>query len=194
VRGDYQRQAILAALRAAPDGLDAGALGEAVGLHPNTVRWHIDALTARGLVVSAPSRSGGRGRPRLVHRATAEGDGYRVLAELLADAVEQAPGGTERAYDAGIGFGRGLRRAAPGSGAEDLLSREGFAAKRRGNAIEMRRCPFLDLAERSPRAVCTLHRGMIDGALAEAGSRERVRKLEVLVEPGLCRAVLGGTE
>ena len=35
--------------------------------------------------------------------------------------------------------------------------------------------------------------GIVD-ALAAAGSEERVGTLEILVEPGLCRAVLDGTE
>ena len=199
MRGDRQRRAILAALRAAPDGLDTSRLAEAVQLHPNTVRWHLDALAAGGQVTSEPSHDGARGRPRLLHRATGgEGaearDDYRLLAELLTAAVEEAPTGLERAYTTGADFGRRLQRAAPTSAPEELLTRQGFAARRRADAIEMRRCPFLDLAERSPQTICTLHRGMIDGALAEAGSAERVRTLDILVEPGLCRAVLGGTE
>jgi len=186
------------ALRAAPDGLDTDTLAGELRLHPNTVRWHLDALTASGRVTSEPSRSGTRGRPPLVHRLTRDGsegpDDYRVLAGLLAAAVEDAPTGLDRTYDAGSSFGRRLRRAAPSLPPAELLTRQGFAARRRGRSIEMRRCPFLELAERSPRTVCTLHRGMIDGALAEAGSEERVGTLEILVEPGLCRAVLDGTE
>jgi predicted ArsR family transcriptional regulator len=198
MRGDRQRQAILAALRAAPGGLDTLTLAGEVQLHPNTVRWHLDALTASGQVTSEPSREGARGRPRLVHRATYEEGGarddYLVLAELLAAALQDTPAGLERAYATGADFGRRLRRAAPTSAPEELLDHQGFAARRRASTIEMRRCPFLELAERSPETVCTLHRGMIDGALVEAGSAERVRKLDVLVKPGLCRAVLGGTE
>ena len=199
MRGDRRRQAILAALRTAPDGLDTPTLAEEVHLHPNTVRWHLDTLAASEQVTSEPSHDGARGRPRLLHRATRrEGgepaDDYRVLAELLTAAVEEAPTGLERAYATGAEFGRRLRRAAPTSTPEELLTRQGFAARRRADAIEMRRCPFLDLAEKSPRTICTLHRGMIDGALAEAGSAERVRTLDILVEPGLCRAVVGGTE
>jgi predicted ArsR family transcriptional regulator len=199
VNGDRQRQAILTALRAAPDGLDTEALARKLGCHPNTIRWHLDALTRDGRVTSEAAHGCGRGRPRLVHHAIlepgAEGrDDYRILAGLLATAVEGAPSGIAQAYESGARFGRRLRRAAPGTSTEELLTREGFAARRRADSLEMHRCPYLDLAERSPGPVCTLHRGIIDGALEEAGSADRVRALEVLVEPGLCRAVLGATE
>ena len=55
----------------------------------------------------------------------------------------------------------------------------------------MRRCPFYALAETHPQIVCTLHHGIIDGALEETGSNHRVRRLEPFVEPGLCVAHLG---
>jgi predicted ArsR family transcriptional regulator len=54
----------------------------------------------------------------------------------------------------------------------------------------MRRCPFYALAEDSPQVICTLHHGIIDGALAEAGSEQTVERLEPFVEPGLCIAHL----
>jgi len=52
----------------------------------------------------------------------------------------------------------------------------------------MRRCPLYALAETNPEIVCTLHRGMIDGALEQVGSRAHVEQLDVFVEPSLCAA------
>ena len=57
--GTQQRDGILAALEAAPGGLDTNRLAEAVGLHPNTVRWHLGVLTDAGLVHSAPEQQSG---------------------------------------------------------------------------------------------------------------------------------------
>lgn len=176
MHGDRQRTAIVDALRAAPDGLTTAALGEAVGLHPNTVRWHLDVLAEQGMVTSAPSPPHGPGRPRSVHRVTPA-------------AVLPAEGSV---YASGLRWGRS---AQAGEGAPDvarLLDRHGFAARADGDRIEMRRCPFLALAEACPEVVCTLHRGFIDGALEAAGSQRRVRKLRVLAEPALCVAELSG--
>ena len=58
----------------------------------------------------------------------------------------------------------------------------------------MRRCPFHELAEAHPEIVCSVHRGMISGALAELGSELRVERLDAFVEPNLCIARLTRTE
>jgi predicted ArsR family transcriptional regulator len=54
----------------------------------------------------------------------------------------------------------------------------------------MRRCPFYALAEDSPQVICTLHQGIVEGALNEAGSEQTVERLDPFVEPGLCIAHL----
>jgi predicted ArsR family transcriptional regulator len=70
------------------------------------------------------------------------------------------------------------------------FDRQGFAAERHGDRLEMRRCPFYSLAETGPEVICTLHHGIIDGALEAAGAAERVDRLEPFVEPSLCVAHL----
>ena len=196
VKGERQRRAIVDALRGARNGLDAAALAAAVGLHPNTVRWHLASLVEAGTVRAEPLRRRVRGRPRITYSLTASGgaaarDEYRLLAEMLAATVESSTNGVDRAYETGLDVGKRLRRADESATTAELLDREGFSATQRGQRIEMRRCPFLDLARQSPRAVCTLHRGILDGTLAAAGSPERVQELEVLATPGLCVAHLG---
>ncbi len=54
----------------------------------------------------------------------------------------------------------------------------------------MRRCPFHELAEAHPGIVCSVHRGLISGALARARQRLRVERLDAFVEPNLCVARL----
>jgi predicted ArsR family transcriptional regulator len=195
VNGELQRQAILAALRSAREGLDTNQLAELVDLHPNTIRWHLGVLTDAGLVQAIPERRHGRGRPSVVHRLTGDGtargrDEYRLLATMLTDVVAADGNGEARAYEAGVRWGRHLQQGDPGSSLADLLDQEGFAAEQHGDAIEMRRCPFYALAESSPQVICTLHHGIIDGALEEAGSGETVDRLDPFVEPGLCIAHL----
>jgi predicted ArsR family transcriptional regulator len=195
VNGDHQREAILEALRDARDGLDTNQLAERVELHPNTIRWHLGLLTDAGLVQATPERRHGRGRPSVVHRLTGDGtargrDEYRLLATMLTDVVAAESDGEARAYEAGVRWGRHLRQSEPAAGIADLLDQQGFAAEQNGDTIEMRRCPFYALAESSPQVICTLHHGIIDGALAEADSDETVDRLDPFVEPRLCIAHL----
>lgn len=196
MNGERQRQMILDALRSSRDGLDTNQLADSVHLHPNTIRWHLGRLIDAGLVQVTPGRRHGRGRPSIVHRLTGEGiargrDEYRLLATMLTDVVAADGGGAARAYEAGVSWGRHLRQAEPGASLADLLDQEGFEATQRGHAVEMRRCPFYALAESSPQVICTLHHGIIDGALAESGSEQAVERLDPFVEPGLCVAHLG---
>jgi predicted ArsR family transcriptional regulator len=195
VNGERQRQMILEALRSSEDGLDTNELAERLQLHPNTIRWHLGVLTDTGLVQATPKPRHGRGRPSIVHRLTGEGiargrDEYRLLATMLTDVVAGDSAGEARAYEAGVRWGRHLHEGEPDASVARLLDREGFAAEQHGEQVEMRRCPFYALAESSPQVICTLHRGIIDGALEEAGSGQAVETLEPFVEPGLCVARL----
>jgi predicted ArsR family transcriptional regulator len=186
---------IIDALRGASDGLDTNQLAKRLDLHPNTIRWHLGRLTDMGLVQAAPARRHTRGRPSVVHRLTGEGiargrDEYRVLATMLTDVVAADRAGATRVYEEGLRWGRHLQQADPDAGLAHLLDQEGFAAEQQDDRLEMRRCPFYALAETSPQVICTLHHGIIDGVLDEAGSRQRVERLEPFVEPGLCIARL----
>ena len=129
-----------------------------------------------------------------MHELTAEGvvrgrDEYRMLATMLSAALATTPEGADCAYAIGRESGRHLAEE-PAADVAALLDREGFAAKQESDRIEMRRCPFYALAETEPRIVCTLHRGIIDGALEEMGSEQRVERLDAFVEPTLCVAHL----
>ncbi|MGZ4291648.1 MAG: helix-turn-helix transcriptional regulator [Gaiellaceae bacterium] len=195
MNGDRQRQAIIGALRASRDGLDTNQLAALLELHPNTIRWHLGVLSDSGLVRALPQHRRGRGRPSVVYRLTGDGvaqdrDEYRLLATMLTGIVAAERDGQARAYEAGVRWGRHLQAAEPEADVVELLDRQGFAAEERDGRIEMRRCPFYALAEGSPQVVCTLHHGIIDGALAESGSGTTVERLEPFVEPMLCVAHL----
>src|SRR5215471_14572374 len=91
--GDDQRVRIVEELEAAPGGLSGRDLGRRLGLHENTVRWHLGILAGAGLVESAPATDGRPGRPRILYRvrpgagAAARGDEHRLLATILTGAV-----------------------------------------------------------------------------------------------------------
>lgn len=206
---DPSRARILAEL--ADDGaLDARELADRVGLHVNTVRVHLNALAEAGLVDSEAVPSPGRGRPRLVYRATgaaAEEGGrrYRLLAEILTALVARSGSeATAQLEEIGEAWGHYLVDSSPPfaevSDAEaverlvGLLTETGFQpeleAGRRGRRILMRPCPFLELARRHQEVVCSIHLGLIRGALAEFGATTSATKLEPFVRPDLCVAHL----
>ncbi|MDR0359202.1 MAG: transcriptional regulator, partial [bacterium] len=52
----------------------------------------------------------------------------------------------------------------------------------------LHRCPFLDLAKTHPEVTCSVHLGLIRGALAEVDTPLEVTDLEPFVKPSLCVA------
>ena len=178
-------------------------LAPALGLHPNTIRSHLQLLEEAELVISAPEHTGGRGRPSIVFSAVPAGSEqeHALLAASLASALEPLPDGIEIATAAGRSWGRVMiERLEPGREPDDaaciervagLLRRRGFAPEATGTELVMHRCPFRELAERYPRVVCSFHAGLIDGALGELGSDVRLESLEAWVTPSTCVARLG---
>ena len=201
---DESRVRIVEALRGAPDGLDVQLLAQRLGLHVNTVRWHLGILDDAGFLAFSPAPNGKPGRPRMLYTlrpgATAGtgGDEHRLLATVLTGTVAELPDGEQRAEEAGRAWGRFLvRRPSPLEHIDDgeavaevarLLDEEGFAAEPHGNEIHMRRCPFHDLAQTNPEIVCGVHLGLMAGALEELGSDLEVDGLDVFVRPDLCIA------
>jgi predicted ArsR family transcriptional regulator len=206
VLADEHRNRIVAELRRTPDGLDVRRLAGLLGLHENTVRWHLGILDDAGFLDSRPAAEGRPGRPRMRYflRPGAAGAGtrdeHRLLATILTGTMAELPGGARRAEDAGRAWGRHLvRKPSPlervsdqeaVAGVARLLDEQGFAAEAHGTSIRMHRCPFHDLAETNPEIVCAVHRGLLSGALAELGSELEVEGLDVFVRPDLCVARL----
>jgi predicted ArsR family transcriptional regulator len=209
--GDRSRVRVLDALRSASGPLDATQLAQQVGLHANTVRSHLHILEEARLVSSHPEERTRPGRPRLVYAATPEGvsheerAGYRLLAEILASYLAgSGQDSAEKAEQAGRAWGRYLvdRRPpfATSSAEEDiativrLLSDVGFApaleSAERGHTLLMQHCPFGEVAGSYRKVVCSVHLGLIQGALAELGAHVEADELQPFVRPGICTAHL----
>ena len=175
------RRAIAEALAAAGDGMTVADLAAEVGLHPNAVRQHLTALQGAGIVVAAPAPpTGRRGRPSALYALAAPqavaSSGHRELVRLLLGLVRRI-----RADEDEIeAFGReqGRRLVARGDGRDALgasLARLGFAPEevtpegdRRAGTLDLRlrACPFGDaVRSEGGHLVCTLHRGLVRGAL-----------------------------
>lgn len=201
------RARVLGTLRRARRGLAASELARAVGLHVSTVRFHLRALEGAGLVVRAVERSGRPGRPRVVYRAGPEGGDvgrYVELARALAGSLRRAGSDPVRAaLEAGRTWGREAAAAAgesPGSSGEavralvGILEELGFDPEavegERSVAVRLHRCPFLEVAQAEPEVVCSVHLGIMRGALAAWRSGVRAAELRPFAEPGVCVARL----
>ncbi len=202
------RVTVLDAVQEAAEPTTLAALSEATGLHPNTLREHLDALVARGLVRRTRATPSGRGRPAwLFSPAEAEpgapGSEYAGLAATLAAHIRrtsQEPG--EDAIAAGRAWGRDLARKAgppdaPGPEAARrqvarLLDEVGFAPTTDAHAhtVRLTRCPLLETAKEFPDVVCGVHLGIVRGALEEYGADSDRTDLFAFSEPGACRLEL----
>ena len=67
---DPTRRNIYLLLREHSDGLTAGDVAEAMGLHANVARHHLEKLVGGSYVEIRQRHSGGAGRPAKVYRAT----------------------------------------------------------------------------------------------------------------------------
>lgn len=207
-RADSTRRQVLEALQAAPSPQTVGVLAEELGVHPNTIRFHLERLVADE-VVDAVEPEGPRrpGRPARAFRARGRMDphgprDYRLLASILLDGFADDPEAGERALDAGRAWGSRLaaedtagKRQRPVRRLAGMLADIGFdpeIGRAREGKVQMalRHCPFLELAQNREGVVCPIHLGLMQGALAEMEADVQVDRLEPFVRPDRCLAHL----
>jgi predicted ArsR family transcriptional regulator len=204
------RTRLLEVLRDEPD-LDAGVLASRLDLHVNTVRSHLNVLEEAGLVVPVTEERDRPGRPRLLYRVSeqvqgevpvADDRGYRFLAGILASYLGATTEDTEAAAErAGAAWGSFVvEKPAPFAelAASDgldrlvaMLQEFGFDPELDEDDPErpqllLRRCPFLDVAREHPDVVCSVHLGLMRGALDELGVEVRAEDLLPWAQPEGC--------
>ncbi|AKK10873.1 helix-turn-helix transcriptional regulator [Corynebacterium uterequi] len=190
-----KQRLVLRTLHEYPGGSKATDIAQALGMHVNTVRGHLDELIERGAVDVVTAPISGRGRPSLLFRACVP-DGrivtneYVDLVNLLTEVAGLTP---QQARDLGR---RWAQNVAPEDSSErlwDLLRRMGFdpsspLATDDGDAVTLRACPFVTPGGAAPSPViCSVHAGFIE---AIAGS-ERSVTLQTYLDGPECRVVLG---
>jgi predicted ArsR family transcriptional regulator len=199
------RAAVLDTLRDAARPATVGDLQRQSALHANTLREHLEALVARGLVRRVRATPSGRGRPAWLYEAVeteagAGGPEYAGLAATLAAHLHRtSPDPQQDAVAAGHTWGHDLARKA---GTPDrsgpvaarrkvvaILDEIGFAPETddRVTTARLTRCPLLDAAKEYPDVVCGVHLGIVRGALEEYGADSDRTDLHPFSEPGACR-------
>ena len=208
--GDNTRYAIYLELARSPRPLTTAEIADALDLHPNTVRPHLERMRDVGLVAVEASGRGDIGRPQ--HRYWLAGDApslgleppvLPMLARMVLSLADRAGARPDDAFD--VGRDEGSRRAggfatAPSSLEAIVtdLDRLGFDPVVTDDpddadaaVVAFANCPFGDLAERHPDLVCSLHRGLVAGFVDGMGDTE-VRDFCTLLSHTPCRVSLAG--
>jgi predicted ArsR family transcriptional regulator len=167
-------------------------LARRLDLHPNGVRRHLERMMKAGLVERRRPR-GGRGRPRdrwcLAPDAHPGGERPAAYADLAGWLARAIPAGSRRLSEierTGREIGRelaprnpddrleGFRRTLTALGFQPQLEAgvEGELRCRLGN------CPYRDAVRENAEVVCTLHRGITVGLLAELEPNAALRRFE----------------
>jgi predicted ArsR family transcriptional regulator len=209
------RADVLDMLRAADGPLGVREVAQRMSLHPNTARFHLEALAEAGLAARETEERETPGRPRIGYRAVADGPGgrrrYRLLAEMLTSMIAGTmPEPGSAAEEAGRQWGAYLAEQPlpyqQPSAAEaiakltGIMEDLGFAPQAEAGdggrqfRLCLRQCPFREVAERHRDVICSLHLGLMRGALDRMRAPVTADRLDPFVEPSLCVAQLTASE
>ncbi|TWP36678.1 helix-turn-helix transcriptional regulator [Leekyejoonella antrihumi] len=206
------RRRVLETLQAADEPLGVGDVAGLVGLHPNTARFHLDALTESALAERTREERDVPGRPRWLYTAGPASIGtgrrsYQLLAQILSSYLtSHTPHPGRAALEAGEAWGHFLvERPRPFTKTDEdtatttlvkTLDELGFAPERsdevRDRKVLLHHCPFLEAAKENQEVVCAVHLGLMRGALGELNTSLTADRLDPLVTPSLCVTHLSG--
>ncbi|OBI76517.1 metalloregulator ArsR/SmtB family transcription factor [Mycobacterium sp. E740] len=203
---DARRDKVLSTLRAAGMPLSIVDVAQRLSIHPNTARFHLEALARQGRAEVIKPEFAKPGRPPRMFRAPTGMDPhgprhYRMLAAVLADALARQRDPQGRAVAAGRAWGEKQAVASETHGAPerdpldrltDLLADLDFAPETRSERGELglRNCPFLELADGRRDVICPVHLGLMQGALEAWDAPVTVDALVPFAEPDLCIATI----
>ncbi len=164
-------------------------LCEATGLHPNTVREHLQRLIAGGYVVPQVERRATRGgracstarRARMRSRAPSRCGARRRRHSAATSCVASCPGRMPRP------------RSSPGGRAPARRAR-GRSRPRRFDpevdevalTVDLSPCPHASSLPEHRDTLCSVHLGLMDGVLAHAGGPLRVEGMAPSCDPERC--------
>lgn len=204
---------MLSLLRQADRPLSVAEVANAIDLHVNTARFHLDGLVDDGLAERTSESRETPGRPRILYTSEGPSPGprsYELLAKMLTGFVSTLDGAGAATVELGRAWGRHLvERPAPSEHIDvqeavarlhRLLDAIGFQSEARvtddGAEVRLRHghCPFREIAQKHTDVVCAIHLGLMQGALDELGAPITASSLEPFVTPQVCIAHLQATK
>lgn len=203
-----QRSAVLQKVQQLRHPVTNAELADLLGLHPNTVREHLEALVERGYLHRSHVLPQGRGRPAWTYVAVEERSEpdvrireYMSLAGALAEHLSQTSDTPEKdAQSVGTLWAHSVTTARPKSAQDTSLPSDvsyvlghitdlGFAPAVVGRApawdVDLCQCPLLEIARCYPDVVCQVHLGLINETLRHWGSDRRAH-LQPFSKTGAC--------
>jgi predicted ArsR family transcriptional regulator len=205
--GDARRLAIIEALEEGPRQIPE--LARMLGVHPTTVRAHIERLTEAGVLEEEDGVPSGRGRPSKSYRLRQPLLGgepeVRLFVSSLVSLLRTAYGdrAVAAAEQEGVRKGREMARAYRHPSFEQAvrevvetltsLSFDPASPVKRADTVrvDVRHCPFsVDPGDPDGAVVCGFHQGLIRGLAETASGQEVAVQLQPFIAPGVCRVEL----
>lgn len=175
---DPTRRRILLALLHDGRPRTVDEVAEVVGVHRTVAFGHLERLVALGHLEKRPRR-GRRGKPASLYSARSPllslsypARHFRLLAGLLgAGLAELGDRGLSVARDRGRRFGASLARGPARTIVAALrpLDQAGMEYTVDGDDVCTTGCVFREACDEARDVVCTLHAGVLEGALGAAG-------------------------
>jgi len=206
--GDNTRYAIYLEMARSARPLSTADVADVLGLHPNTVRPHLERMRDVGLLQVQSDTRGGVGRPQHLYSLAPDAPSlglepasFPILARMLLRLAAASGADAADARDAGRDQGRAdgdrLRPRGclgsviaqldemgfdPALAIDDDPELDGTALA----TVVFAHCPFRDMAEQRPDLLCSLHRGLIEGVV-EATAGGQVAAFGSLVDRSPCQ-------
>jgi predicted ArsR family transcriptional regulator len=211
--GDATRRRLYLYVASRPEGAGREEAADATGISRALAAFHLDRLTADGLLIADYRRLSGRsgpgaGRPAKIYRRSEEQfqvtvppRNYELLARLCVQAAATSGDSPsvdalgEAAHALGVSLGTEARAGAgPRPGREDLLGAAarvlfgcGFEATAGPRELVLRNCPFSPLSGEFANVVCAMNRSLMGGVVEGL----KVKGIEAALDPreGRCCVV-----
>lgn len=182
------RAAVLRVLLNTSSGSCVTQVAAQLELHPNSARFHLDALVKSGFATKSPEPAGRQGRPRMIYQPTAaapnvDHEHLRELVSVLVDhMLTRLPDPLNEIETAGFRWGYDSAESSTGNAIDDLVDHAnelGFVASADDTrtCIRFARCPYLVNEDPARHPICAVHLGMMKGFLSAIGSNLEVESL-----------------
>jgi len=168
-------------------GLGLAQLADATGLHENTLRDHVRVLVDEGVLRAETEHRGTRGRPRMIYYSAVDAGIDNDAAQRRIDEAKRR-GDLLRRVMAIDTDGQDPDAVHQIDALYEHLEDFDFAPEvdDADLRVDLKPCPFHDLVDAQPVAVCRVHEQLIREVLERAGGPIEVDRLLPLVTEHRC--------